>query len=222
MFGGFNVIDFKVSKVNGVDKLTGIYKHNNSDIVLNNDYTIYERLHAGKNESSINIHGFNTVENGTTALVITMTRESAILEEAETVGFDAPPGCKVEYPGFEAYDTTRWQKRFAWSARGHVPLDDVYIRPSCYMNRWDYLCVLRLIDSCTKTDLLTAMSTRLISFQMAITSSPPDTRTLYIRYLAKTAQLFGGSVARGRTSHSMGASLANMMLVSTHKITHTP
>lgn len=136
MFGGFNVKDFKVSNVNGVDMLSGIYTHKHVDVLLNDKYEIHKEVAVGSGRSSINIHGFNTVDNGTHALAMTLRHAWASSQESKGVGFDGQ--CRVLFPGFEEYNTTTWEQTYEWNAEGHIRLDEVFVEANC-TRWWDYL-----------------------------------------------------------------------------------
>ena len=136
-FEGYNIKDFKVSNVNGEDMLTGIWTRKGVDVVLNNKYEIHKELNAAPEKgNSLNIHGFNTVANGTRALAMTLRVAKASVEESQRVGFDGR--CKVQFPGFEEYDTSTWEQTFSWTAEDRIHLDEVYVGTNCKGN-WDYL-----------------------------------------------------------------------------------
>ena len=129
---GYNLKDFRPQNVNGESMLTGIYAHSGVDIMINNQYEIQEQLHV----KHINIHDFNVVQNGTRALAMTVENYRASVAESRTVGFNGQ--CQVSTTGFDEYDTTTWEKTFAWSAQKHITINESYTDPEC-MHSWDFM-----------------------------------------------------------------------------------
>ena len=144
-FKGYNIKDFKMSKVNGVDMLSGVWTHDHVEMLMDNNYKIYKKLHAAQDPGvSLNIHGFNTVDNGTLALAMILRQGAASKEESARVGFDGK--CRVTFPGFEVYNTTTWERIFYWDAEDKIHLDEVYVPSNC-KGRWDYLSVMACAES---------------------------------------------------------------------------
>ncbi len=135
MFHGYNVKDFKVSNVAGTPMLTGVYAKEGVEVVLNSNYEIVQRVPIDLPQH-INIHGFNTVDNGTRSLAMTQRSAFASKEESKAIGFDGE--CHVSFPGFEERDTSTWKQTFAWNSQDHIRLNESHVPHTC-KRVWDYL-----------------------------------------------------------------------------------
>lgn len=135
-FEGYNIKDFRISNVGGVDMLTGIYGFGGFGVVLNSSYQVHELVGVEDDGSSINIHDFHTVDEGDAYLAMTLKSTPAseeLLSKIECVGHS-----KLEYPGFEERDSQTLQLRFAWSAEGHIDVNESFVKPVCN-GVWDFL-----------------------------------------------------------------------------------
>ncbi|KAK5168454.1 uncharacterized protein LTR77_007024 [Saxophila tyrrhenica] len=134
LFRGYNVNDFRVQTVNGEQVLTGVFKHDAIDVMVNSHYDIQNMVVLTKGD--INMHDFNVVENGTRALSMNLHRYEASLEESKAVGCDEP--YDVLTSGFKEYDTATWEVLFEWNAMDHIPITESYLETKCN-NRWDFI-----------------------------------------------------------------------------------
>ena len=137
LFKGYNFKDFRVSSINGEPMLTGVYEHDHVDIVIDNTYRIVEKSAPEEDPVRVNIHDFNTVDDGTRALAMTHYDAKAEQDEADDVGLNVE--CRVDWIGFEEYDTTTWERTFSWNSKGHVHLSEGYNQRHTCKVHWDYL-----------------------------------------------------------------------------------
>ena len=134
MFQGYDIKDFRVGNVNGEDVLTAVYRRKQMDVILNDRYEIVKEVKIEKGR--VNIHEFNTADNGTRVLPMIDKGGRASRLESQAVGYDGR--CKASFPGFEEYDTNTWEKMFAWNSKGHIHLNESFIEHTCKRG-WDYL-----------------------------------------------------------------------------------
>lgn len=137
LFEGYNLKDFRVSNIDGESMLTGAYLHDHGDVVVNSNYELLKTIQVGDgNATFLGMHDFNTVQDGTRALAMTVNVESALEQESEN--FLQQEHCEVLYPGFKEFDTATWEETFSWASRGHVHLNESYF-VHCSSGYWDYM-----------------------------------------------------------------------------------
>lgn len=135
LFGGYNVKDFKVSNVDGVDMLTGIYNKGQYDVILNDGYGIHKMLHVEAG-SGTNIHAFTTADRGTRSLAMTEDTFVASSDDLQSIGYTDT--CRIHSAGFEERDTKTWQLIFEWFADEHIHYNETFLDVDC-RGVWDYL-----------------------------------------------------------------------------------
>lgn len=134
VFHGNNVKDFKVSNIDGVDRLTAIYTLNNAYAILDDGYEVIQVVTPPR-IGSVNLHDFALADNDTKALVLTQDRGLVPQEELANVGCDGEQF--VHWPGFEERDTDTWALTFRWNARGHIRADETLVEADCVRAAWD-------------------------------------------------------------------------------------
>lgn len=134
VFHGNNVKDFKVSNIDGVDRLTAVYTTNNAYAILDDGYEVIQVVTPPR-IGSVNLHDFALADNDTKALVLTQDRGLVPQEELANVGCDGEQF--VHWPGFEERDADTWALTFQWNARGHIRADETLVEADCARAAWD-------------------------------------------------------------------------------------
>lgn len=140
LFNNMNIMDFKVVNIRGENMMSVIFAVEEDALLLDNHYQIVEAIPIGRRGSTLDMHDFRFVENGTRALYINRNFTRASKEVSDVVGFDG--NCAVTANSFQEMDTTTWQPTFWWSGVDHIPLDDSTMTSSDLEQRcnnwWDY------------------------------------------------------------------------------------
>ena len=134
-FNGYNVKDFKVSRIGDQDMLTGVYAMGGFGVVLNSSYQVHDFVYV-ENGSSINIHDVHTVDGG--AAYLTMTLNSTMASEEVLSAIGCESFSDLKYAGFEERDSESSSLRFQWSAQDHITVDESFLEPVCN-GVWDFL-----------------------------------------------------------------------------------
>ena len=125
----YMVNDFKVSRYNDTDMLTGIMFRDNAALFLNSQYELVKSVNWTSEWEHANMHEFHVIRDGTRALTITRNRNTSMsLEESRTVGYDGH--CMVQADGFKEIDITvdPAQVLFEWTGIDHLDLKDSLIK----------------------------------------------------------------------------------------------
>ena len=118
-----------------------IFPHGNGSVILDDKYNVYKTIHTGENKVTLNMHDFQTVDNGTTALFLNKVLKETTEENSLTVDYHGH--CNAEFPGFEERDLKTGEVLFEWSPEGRIGLDESTVRGARRQCRgrdpWDYL-----------------------------------------------------------------------------------
>lgn len=148
MFDNHNVEDFRMSNVRGEQLMTLMHQIDHAGYIVDNDFTIREKLKQVDNHGNINTHEFHFVEDGTEAIVIKTDVHAASEEMSKVVGYDGQ--CKsVFFDKFEVFDTKTWEVKFSWSSEDHIGLDECTLGGQhfdkwCQGGNWDYVYASRV------------------------------------------------------------------------------
>ena len=114
MFKGFDTFDFRASIVLGEPRMTMIFRHE-WGVILDETYQIKHKLNISQDEAALNMHDFNFVDNGTSALMLkTITKKTT--KEITRAGGIERGRCRVRFYGFEELDANDFKKTlFSWS-----------------------------------------------------------------------------------------------------------
>lgn len=145
MFDNRNIFDFKVA--NNIDKknhlsfiLQHAYESNGKEkgagIILNEQYEHENQVPVTNELGAFNMHEFNILDGGKTALACTYKTEEADLS---VLGIGVERG-RVVVGGFEEIDIATGQVIFRWSALNHVSLleSDFSVPKSVQDTNWDW------------------------------------------------------------------------------------
>jgi hypothetical protein len=135
LFNRSNVFDFRKTRYRGSDALSlivgdaspvSIAMTSGVGIILNSSYEIVKTVFAinGQEHMHIDMHEFNLIDDGKTALVITVRSafpgESALEENANAT---------VRDNGFQEIETETNKLIFEWWAFDYVPASDTHSIP---------------------------------------------------------------------------------------------
>ena len=120
-FKGFDTFDFKAANVGSQDMITLVYRHENA-IILDNSYNVHRKLNISDDAAELNMHDFNVVDNGKSALLLKTIAREATPEESDAVGFSG--NCNTRFYGFEELNTTTWESIFSWTSEGNIALEE--------------------------------------------------------------------------------------------------
>jgi hypothetical protein len=122
MLDGFDAFDFKMSTVDGEAMLSLIYRHEKG-ILLDSHY-VQQRSFDIEDKGSLNMHDFNIVGDGRSALLLKTISHMASDDTLNAAGMDH--SCKVRFYGIEELDASTGERLFRWSSEGHVGLEETY------------------------------------------------------------------------------------------------
>lgn len=114
--------DFRISNVNGEYLPTLIHYERGAAKIMKTSYGVRNQIRLG-DPRMINQHEFNFVDNGTRAIVVRTKRDKPTTEDIEALGITSP-NCKIDYDGFEEFDTSNWASTYKWNALGHIALNE--------------------------------------------------------------------------------------------------
>lgn len=142
-FDTSNVMEVRMSKVRGEDRLTVLDRDRQIGLVLDNRYEIVESFQVDPDNGEINAHEMKYVNDGKSVLTIQNNHQDAPEDEAEQVGWKGPGTCKANYMSMREYDATdEYNTIFEWTPLGHIRLNestqiDGKVQDRC--NTWDFM-----------------------------------------------------------------------------------
>lgn len=152
-----DVFDFRVTQFQGAPCISLISLHSGTGYVLDSQYQVIRRFRMGKFGSTMNMHEFNIVENGSRAL--TLHRNLTYASRAQTKELGVHGKCSIAAHFLRESDITGNASRtiFEWHMLDHIPLSESTnlndtVDVICKHN-WDFLHANSL-DKCPDGDLL--------------------------------------------------------------------
>ena len=133
------ISDFKVVQINGTSELSLVLRASKSSdldshgagLVMDSHYNIQQKLHMPEESSEFNLHEFNIVEDGRTALVITT---DPLWDNTSTLW--------IENSGFQEIDLQTGEVLFDWKALDHIDVRTSklpILRGKTAETAWDWL-----------------------------------------------------------------------------------
>jgi hypothetical protein len=95
-------------------------------VIMNANYTVVKTVEAGNNAPSIDIHEFNLINNGKSALV---TIYESIPYDLSDYNVTSGQGW-LNQGVFQEIDTDTGEVIFEWKSIDHVDVHDSYIQPN--------------------------------------------------------------------------------------------
>jgi len=120
--GNWDVLDFKMSNVRGESLMTFLANRDGDGYIMDNTYTIREKVDLGTLGVDFNSHEFNFIEGGKRAIVMDEGKKQATPEQTMAVEWDK--NCTALFNGFKELDTTTWEPVFQWSSFEHIGLEE--------------------------------------------------------------------------------------------------
>lgn len=163
LVGNQNTCDFRVFNANGSDFLSAIltpYPSVDSvghAIILDDSFQLVQTVDTPKNLPPFNMHEFNVLDEGKTAIHIVQRTELADIEHLPDVPNNAKTGLVVNM-GIRELDLATSQDKFMWLTSDHINLNASGFAPrnlnGPWPNGWDYMCVcLTIIPTSTSNCL---------------------------------------------------------------------
>jgi hypothetical protein len=91
MFGHWNVFDFKLRLINGQQKMTLLSQHDKKGHILNDNYEVEREVPMVTEKHQIpDMHAFNVLDQGRSALVIDSQPWNGSLDESHELGYVGP------------------------------------------------------------------------------------------------------------------------------------
>lgn len=118
----WDVLDFKMSNVRGESLMTFLANRDGDGYIMDNSYTVREKVDLGTLGLDFNSHEFNFIEGGARAIVMDEGRKLATPEQTMAVEWDK--NCTALFNGFKELDTTTWEPIFQWSSFDHIGLEE--------------------------------------------------------------------------------------------------
>ena len=144
-FDTANVMDFRLSDVNGEKLLTMIDRDRSAGIIFDNEYELRDMLLVVKHATDDigpNAHEFNFVDNGTSLVYLHNEPREAPEEDKRGVGYSG--SCIAQYNKISELDATNnWKSLFEWDSLGNIHLnestgpDDESQEDRC--DTWDFM-----------------------------------------------------------------------------------
>lgn len=126
MFGYWNAFDFRTATINGETMLTLLSDHEQRGFMINSSYQVHKTVpFLYGEETKVNMHEFNIIDDGKTALLLTLEPIMTSVDVSKVVGVNKP--CDAKYQGFREVDlagSETPQETFHWEAIGHIELDE--------------------------------------------------------------------------------------------------
>lgn len=162
MFDNRNVFDFKTITLNNETYISLIlqYNHDGSErgygMILDQNYQVYRKIPLRKDLGVFDIHEFNVLDNGQSAVVTNYLSEEITLE-----AFGRPmEKTWLEYGGFAELDINNADVLYHWNSFAEVPLvETVHYSPSSRVEGapgWDYVHI-NAVDKNDNGDYLISM-----------------------------------------------------------------
>lgn len=123
MFDHKNIHDLRVQTVNGVPMLTANFPADllhGYGVIMDNSYTIVKTVDSVGNNAAPNMHDFNLINDGKTALML--TTEDAVATHVDLPWYSGT--CKVKYQGFKEVDVETEEDVFEWNDKGYIGLNE--------------------------------------------------------------------------------------------------
>ena len=134
-----NAFDFRKSFVDGREMLSYVLpkdRPKGNGIILNGSYEIYKTVDMKGNHSTWNMHEFNLIDDGKTALM-------AIPQDYTPtyLNVDGYSGmCKIGWQGFKEVNVMNNRVNFEWSTKGHIhPEESTYVAKNIN-DTWEDKC----------------------------------------------------------------------------------
>jgi hypothetical protein len=140
----WDVVDFRMSKVMGEDRMTFLAPFSGYGYALDNEYTMRDSFEIGTWGVDLDAHEFHFIENGQRLLILDESRYD--VTRIEDTGLAPGEHCRGLFPGFWEVDTETGQPVYEWTSMSHVSLlESSWTAPlwrDCSEEwGWDYLQV---------------------------------------------------------------------------------
>ena len=142
MFGRLHQHDFRISQVNGQDRITIIDGVRGTANVLDDHFEIIDGFPMGVKDKSLDMHDLNFIQNGTRALFFYKELRDATPAMSKAINWNG--SCRAQFDAFAELDVTdNWKPVFNWTSYDHVTLDECTMPPVKYQctDKWDYMYV---------------------------------------------------------------------------------
>lgn len=123
MFEHKNIHDVRVQMVKNEPMLTANLPedfHHGYGVIMDSSYNIVKKVDSVGNNAGPNMHDFNLIDNGKSALMLTT-------EEPEDTPVNLPwynGTCKVKFQGFKEVDVDTGRVIFEWNDKGHISVNE--------------------------------------------------------------------------------------------------
>ncbi|KAK4507479.1 hypothetical protein PRZ48_001214 [Zasmidium cellare] len=139
----WDAIDFKMSNVRGQDMMTFVTQRDGDGFIVDNSFTLKEKVDLGTFGVDFNSHEFYFNDDGSEAIVLVEDRRDSSKEQALGIGYEKD--CKCLFDGFKVLDTKTWKPLFEWTSFDRISLSestflDGGVNTSCEDSwGWDYV-----------------------------------------------------------------------------------
>lgn len=162
-FHGADANDFRMTHIDGQQRLTFISLEDQNAVVLNQAYEEIKRYPIARPPEKANMHEFNIVDDGKSAMILFHNFTNASIEQSQSVDFENGH-CKIKSHYLEETNLTDWENwttAFKWQMLDHIKLNESNfergdIDKHC-TKKWDFLHA-NAVDKCSDGNLI--LSTR--------------------------------------------------------------
>jgi len=135
-----NSFDFRMSMVDGQQMLSFVWPKPQPDgngFILDSSYEVYEQVDMMGNHTKWNMHEFNLINDGKTALMGFPQDYQATNISVD--GYMGP--CRIGWQGFKEVDVKSGEVLFEFNTKGHVsPEESNYVAKAIEKNDWEHKC----------------------------------------------------------------------------------
>ena len=119
-----NVMDFRMSDVDGEDMMTMLDRDRADGVIIDNHFEIRDIFLIDTDKEHVNAHELNYVEDGKSVLLLRNDKRNAPQDERDSVGYKGDE-CRANYMSFFELDATNnYETLFEWHGYGHIRLNE--------------------------------------------------------------------------------------------------